>query len=76
VLDSHDYSESQLDLWNAAWARAGEDFDELSIPLAALEAAVQVIKTGSDRPLFALPLEIRPLVIPLLKNTLSQQGTS
>lgn len=76
VLDTSDFSASQLELWNAAWARAGEDRDELSIPLAALDAAVQVIKTGNDRPLFALPLEIRQFVIPLLKNTLSQQTAS
>jgi tetratricopeptide (TPR) repeat protein len=71
VLDAGGFSESQLDLWNAAWSEFGAEYDELSIPLAALDAAIQVIKSGDDRPLFDLPLEIRKIVQPLLKNTLS-----
>ena len=73
VLDGGEYSELQLDLWNSSWQRFGADLEELSIALASLSAAVQVIKTGSDRPLFDLPLEIRELVRGLLKNTLSEK---
>jgi tetratricopeptide (TPR) repeat protein len=72
VLDQG-YSESQLDLWNSAWQKFGSGHDELSIPLAALDAAVQVIKSGSDRPLFGLPLEIRKIVRPLLNKSLSEE---
>jgi DNA-binding transcriptional ArsR family regulator len=71
VLDAGGYSESQLDVWHAAWRKYGEKHEELSIPLAALGNSIQVIKTGDDRPLFNLPLEIRKIVRPLLKNTLS-----
>jgi tetratricopeptide (TPR) repeat protein len=73
ALDEGDYSKSQLDLWNSSWQEFGREHEELSIPLDALEAAVQVIKTGDDRPLFKLPLEIRKIVRPLLKNTLSEE---
>ena len=71
ALDAGGYSESQLDLWNSIWQKFGAKHDELSISLSALDAAVRVIKTGKDRPLFDLPLEIREIVRPLLKNTLS-----
>ena len=73
TLDAGGYSESQLDLWNSSWQEFGAKHDELSIALSALDAAVQVIKTGNDRPLFDLPLEIRELVRPLLENTLSRK---
>jgi predicted ArsR family transcriptional regulator len=71
-LDTGEYSETQLDIWNAAWQEAGKDCDELEIPLRCLDAAVEVIKTKSDRPLFRLPLEIREIVRPLLKNSLAE----
>ncbi len=71
ALDEGDYSKPQLDLWNSSWQKFGGKHEELSIPLKALEAAVQTIKTGNDRPLFRLPLEIRDIVRPLLKKTLS-----
>jgi tetratricopeptide (TPR) repeat protein len=73
ALDSGGYSDSQLDLWNSSWQRCGAEHDELSIALSALNAAVQVIKTRSDRPLFALPSEIRGIVRPLLKHSLSTE---
>ena len=66
------FSETQLDLWNSAWQRFSAEYDELSIPLEALAASVQVIKTRNDRSLFGLPLEIRKIVQPLLKNSLSE----
>ena len=72
VLDAGGFSETQLDLWNSTWQRFSTEYDELSIPLAALDAAVRVIKTSKDRPLFDLPLEIRKIVQPLLKNSLSE----
>lgn len=72
TLDTGGYSEAQIDLWNSSWKRFGAEYEELSIVLSSLYAAVQVIKTGSDRPLFDLPLEIRKIVRSLLKQTLSK----
>ncbi len=71
ALDKGGNSEDQLDLWNSSWQKFGRKHEELSIPIAALNAAIQAIKSDSDRPLFNLPLEIREIVRPLLKNTLS-----
>lgn len=73
ALDSGGYSDSQIDLWNSSWQRCGAEHDELSIALSAIDAAVQVIKTRNDRPLFALPSEIREIVRPLLKHSLSTE---
>jgi len=73
VLDGGEYSELQLDLWNSSWQQFGAEHEELSIALSSLDAAVEVIKTGSDRPLFDLPLEIRELVRGLLRNALSEE---
>ena len=71
-LDERDYSSSQLDLWNQAWQHAGKDCEDLKIPLACLDAAVEILKSEppNDRPLFRLPLEVRQLVRPLLRKTL------
>ena len=71
MLDAGGYSESQLDAWNVAWRKSGEECEELEIPLQSLDAAVEAIKTKSDRPLFRLPLEIREIVRPLLAKSLS-----
>ncbi len=73
ALDGGDYSHSQLDLWKSSWQKFGAGHEELSIPLKALDAAVETIKGGNDRPLFRLPLEIRKLVRPLLKKTLGEE---
>ena len=47
VLDGGEYSEPQLDLWNSSWQKFGADYEELSIALSSLNAAVQVIKTAT-----------------------------
>lgn len=60
---SVDQNESSINQWRS---KTGHD---------ALEAAVQVIKTRDDRPLFKLPLEIRKIVRPLLKNALAEHLT-
>lgn len=74
LLDERDLSAIQLELWNQAWQDAGKGCEELQIPLACLEAAVEILKADvpTDRPLFRLPLEIRQLVRPLLRNTLPE----
>ncbi|MCX7424186.1 MAG: tetratricopeptide repeat protein [Planctomycetia bacterium] len=72
LLAGEGYSESQLDGWNRAWQKSGKGCEELEIPLRSLEAAVEAIKTRSDRPLFGLPLEIREIVRPLLAKALSE----
>ena len=72
LLDAGGYSETQLDVWNDAWQTAGEGCEELELPLRSLDAAIETIKTKSDRPLFRLPLEIRELVRPLLVNSFAQ----
>lgn len=72
VLDEDEFSEPNLDLWNTAWQQAGADHEDLDIALKSLDAAVEVIKTKSDRPLFRLPPEVRELIRPLLKRTLGE----
>lgn len=72
LLATEGYSPTQLDIWNRAWQRAGKDCEELELALRSLDAAVEAIKTGNDRPLFRLPLEIRELVRPLLDRSLSE----
>ena len=74
ALDDGDYSEAQLDLWNSSWQEFGSKHEELEIPLKALNAAIEAIKTGNDLSLFKhLPLEIRKIIRPLLKNTLLKE---
>jgi tetratricopeptide (TPR) repeat protein len=70
-LDEGNYSDEQLDQWNAVWQKHGADIEDLQIPLKCLSVSIEVIKTKSDRPLFQLPLEVRSLVRPLLSKTLA-----
>ncbi len=74
LLDEGGFSQSQIDTWNAAWQHAGNDCEDLEIPLRCLNATVEVMKTQprSDRPLFRLPIEIRQLIRPLLKHSLGE----
>ena len=76
-IDEGGYSPTQIDKWNSVWQKAGEDCEDLEIPLRCLNAAVEVIKSDpkSDRPLFQLPLEIRRLVRPLLNKSLGEADT-
>jgi tetratricopeptide (TPR) repeat protein len=73
-LDEGDYSDTQLDAWNAAWQDAGQQNEACEVALRSLRCATQAIKAHSDRPLFELPLEIRELVLPLLQKTCGKQG--
>lgn len=74
-LDEGDFSSPQLDLWYQAWQRFSEDSEDLQIPLQCLCAAIEVLKSDppNDRPLFGLPLEIRQLIRPLLRNKLGEE---
>jgi len=69
-LDEGDFSHGQLDEWNAVWKKHGAGVDELEIALQCLSAAIEAIKTKSDRPLFQLPQEVRSLVRSLLNHSL------
>ncbi len=71
-LDEGDYTESQLMAWLAAWHAAGDQYDDLRIPLQCLDSAVAVMisDTPTDVPLLSLPMEIRQLVRPLLNSSL------
>jgi len=69
-LDQGDYTHNQLDLWNSLWHEHGVNIEALEIPLSCLSAAIAAIKTKSDRPLFALPIEVRSLVRSLLNKSL------
>ncbi|WP_417734953.1 hypothetical protein [Rosistilla oblonga] len=69
-LDAGDYTRGQLDYWNSIWQERGAAVEALELPLKCLAAATEAIKTKSDRPLFALPQEIRSLVRSLLTSTL------
>jgi hypothetical protein len=68
-LAQMDLSHTQLDTWLSAWQEAAGDVEALELPITALAASIESIKTKSSRPLFlALPLEIRQLVLPLLEH--------
>ena len=71
-LDEGNFSPTQLESWYQAWQEVGNECEELQIPLSCLRAAVDVLKSDppTDRPLFRLPMEIRQLVRPLLRNVL------
>lgn len=71
VLDQGDFSNSQLNTWLSAWNQIPQPCDDLHVPLQCLVAAINVLKAPrpTPRPLFQLPLEIRQIVRPLLRNS-------
>jgi hypothetical protein len=71
-LDTGGYSDAQLDIWNDACQAAGKDCEDLQIPLRGLAAAIEVMKTKTDRSLLRIPLEIRQIIRPLLVKSLPE----
>ena len=76
-LDEGEYSKPQLIAWMEAWRAAGDQLDDLRIPLQCLDAAIEIILSDSptDLPLLGLPVEIRQLVRPLLNSSLGVEGS-
>ncbi len=58
--------------WYKIWKIHGEEYEELELPLQALGAAVMALKEKNDKPLLALPKEVRDLVMPLLEKEFSK----
>ncbi|MFM9118156.1 MAG: tetratricopeptide repeat protein [Planctomycetota bacterium] len=73
MLDKRGFSAAQIDQWCHVWHEVGEGVEELEIPLACLDAAVEILRSpvANDLPLFRLPLEIRELIRPLLNKKLA-----
>lgn len=74
LLDGDLYSQAQLKLWRDVWQAVAAGCPELVMPIRCLNAATDVLlmKSPSDRPLFRLPLEVRTLIYPLLRNSLGK----
>jgi hypothetical protein len=56
-----------LDAWHALWAKAGDGYPELEIPLRMLKTGVAYIKTKEEGELLTLPQEERRILRQALK---------
>ena len=70
VFDDGEYSLAQMDMWLEAWRSAADENEHLSTSIVWLAAALEAIKSKSERPLLSIPLEIRTLIRPLLSKSL------
>jgi len=70
VFDGGEYSLAQMDTWLAAWRSAAAENTQLGTSVEWLAAALEAIKSKSERPLLSIPLEIRTLIRPLLSKSL------
>lgn len=59
-----------LPKWQSLWQKHAEQYPEMEIALQALKAASDAIEQQNDKPLLALPKEIRELVMPLVEKAL------
>lgn len=56
--------------WQKLWQKEGEKYEFMQISLKSLEVSQQAIEAKNDKPLFALPKEVRDLVVPLLEGVI------
>ena len=59
---------SSLKKWQLLWQEAGKDYEEIKIPLQAIEAMRLSIEQKTDKPLLGLAKEVRGLVQPLIAD--------
>jgi tetratricopeptide (TPR) repeat protein len=64
---------SSLEKWDKLWQKQASDFEEMQIPLQALNLSRLAIEQQSDKPLFALPKEIRDLVLTVLGDAIKKK---
>jgi len=59
-----------ISIWFEAWQNQVQKHEEMEFPVILLESLVASIIQKSDKPLLALPKELRELFLPLIKDIL------
>ncbi len=57
--------------WAELWQEASVSYPEIQPAIEALNASVEALAVGNDKPLFVLPKEIRELVLPMFRDLLN-----
>jgi tetratricopeptide (TPR) repeat protein len=63
---------TQFRKWQLLWEEIGEGYEYLQPALKALKATRLAVEEKTDKPLFALPKEIRDLVLPMLEDAIKE----
>jgi hypothetical protein len=58
--------------WQLVWEEAGEEYEYLQPALKVLKATRLAVEEKTDKPLFALPKEIRDLVLLMVKDAIKE----
>ncbi len=53
--------------WAGLWHKAGNQYPEMQPAIDALNASAEALSAGNDKPLLALPKEIRALILPMFE---------
>ena len=62
----------QFKNWQLLWEEIGKKYEYLQPALKALKAIRLAVEDKSDKPLFALPKEIRELVLPMVEDAIKE----
>ncbi len=54
--------------WAECWQLASKNYPEMQPAIDVLNATAQALTAGNDKPLFALPKELRELVLPMFEK--------
>ncbi|MDP8170600.1 HTH domain-containing protein [Pasteurella skyensis] len=57
--------------WAELWREASATYPEMQPAIEALNASVEALAVGNDKPLFVLPKEIRELILPMFGDKLN-----
>jgi tetratricopeptide (TPR) repeat protein len=63
---------TQFRNWQLLWEEIGEGYEYLQPALKALKATRLAVEEKTDKPLFALPKEIRELVLPMVEDAIKK----
>jgi len=61
---------AQFKAWQLLWEKMGSKYEYLQPALKALKATRLTLEEKNDKPLFALPKEIRKLVLPIIEEAI------
>jgi DNA-binding transcriptional ArsR family regulator len=59
-----------FDAWQEIWQEEASDYEFMQTPLQVLKVVREALEVKNDKPLFALPREIRELVLPMIEDAI------
>ncbi|MBR0573870.1 hypothetical protein QJU58_03995 [Pasteurella atlantica] len=71
IFINNETMHSSFRKWAELWREASATYPEMQPAIEALNASVEALAVGNDKPLFVLPKEIRELILPMFEDKLN-----